>query len=235
MNRLFGKQQNNSLVLHFTLNMAVHFPMQPCISIRFLILIGILGFVASFAISIGPVMWVLFSELFQPNSWAGYFLCRTDQQCCEFYCTTGVSWELEKAGSATTFFIYGVFALLGFLFIWRYVPETKGKKPGSTGERAGEIMISRSLYIISLSVLMSCRQTDAQSLPVQVSIRQEGNSYELWWTGHPIPSKEQVWNLAVLLNWQNTEEILSAPGVQITECGQPLTSWMKHIHMASKW
>ena len=31
-----------------------------------LILIGILGFVASFAISIGPVMWVLFSELF-PN------------------------------------------------------------------------------------------------------------------------------------------------------------------------
>ena len=29
-----------------------------------LILSGILGFVASFAISIGPVMWVLFSELF---------------------------------------------------------------------------------------------------------------------------------------------------------------------------
>jgi SP family arabinose:H+ symporter-like MFS transporter len=31
-----------------------------------LILVGILGFVASFAISLGPVMWVLFSELF-PN------------------------------------------------------------------------------------------------------------------------------------------------------------------------
>ena len=28
-----------------------------------LILIGILGFVASFAVSLGPVMWVLFSEL----------------------------------------------------------------------------------------------------------------------------------------------------------------------------
>ena len=35
-----------------------------------LILIGILGFVASFAISIGPVMWVLFSELF-PNKVRG--------------------------------------------------------------------------------------------------------------------------------------------------------------------
>ncbi len=35
-----------------------------------LILIGILGFVASFAISLGPVMWVLFSELF-PNKIRG--------------------------------------------------------------------------------------------------------------------------------------------------------------------
>ena len=30
-----------------------------------LILIAILAFVASFAVSLGPVMWVLFSELFQ--------------------------------------------------------------------------------------------------------------------------------------------------------------------------
>ena len=35
-----------------------------------LILIAILGFVASFAVSIGPVMWVLFSELF-PNHLRG--------------------------------------------------------------------------------------------------------------------------------------------------------------------
>ena len=36
-----------------------------------LILAGILGFVASFAISLGPVMWVLFSELF-PTGYAGW-------------------------------------------------------------------------------------------------------------------------------------------------------------------
>ena len=35
-----------------------------------LILIGILGFVAAFAVSLGPVMWVLFSELF-PNAIRG--------------------------------------------------------------------------------------------------------------------------------------------------------------------
>ena len=39
-----------------------------------LILIGILGFVASFAISLGPVMWVLFSELF-PNKIGWSLVC----------------------------------------------------------------------------------------------------------------------------------------------------------------
>jgi SP family arabinose:H+ symporter-like MFS transporter len=35
-----------------------------------LVLIGIIGFVASFAVSLGPVMWILFSELF-PNRLRG--------------------------------------------------------------------------------------------------------------------------------------------------------------------
>ena len=53
----------------------------------------------------------------------------------------------------------------------------------------------------------------------------------LWWTGHLIPSKEQVWNLAVLLNWQNTEEVTFRTWRTDNGGGQPLTSWMKHIHM----
>jgi hypothetical protein len=36
-------------------------------------------------------------------------------------------WELEVLGSATTFFIYGAFAVLGLVFIIMKVPETKGK------------------------------------------------------------------------------------------------------------
>jgi hypothetical protein len=36
-------------------------------------------------------------------------------------------WELEVLGSATTFLLYGVFALLGLVFIVRVIPETKGK------------------------------------------------------------------------------------------------------------
>jgi SP family arabinose:H+ symporter-like MFS transporter len=34
---------------------------------------------------------------------------------------------LEAIGSAYTFWIYMVLAVFAFLFIWRMVPETKGK------------------------------------------------------------------------------------------------------------
>ena len=36
-------------------------------------------------------------------------------------------WELERIGNAGTFLIYGVFAIIGFLFVVRLFPETKGR------------------------------------------------------------------------------------------------------------
>jgi sugar porter (SP) family MFS transporter len=93
-----------------------------------LILIGILGFVASFAISIGPVMWVLFSELF-PNRIRGIAISFVGliNSAVSFLVQWIFPWELATFGSATTFLIYGVFALLGLVFIIKVIPETKGK------------------------------------------------------------------------------------------------------------
>jgi len=93
-----------------------------------LILIGILGFVASFAISIGPVMWVLFSELF-PNwirglaiSFVGFI-----NSLVSFSVQLIFPWELATLGTAGTFLIYGIFGALGLVFVLIMVPETKGK------------------------------------------------------------------------------------------------------------
>jgi len=93
-----------------------------------LILIGILGFVASFAISIGPVMWVLFSELF-PNwirglaiSFVGFI-----NSLVSFSVQLVFPWELATLGTAGTFLIYGIFGALGLVFVLIMVPETKGK------------------------------------------------------------------------------------------------------------
>jgi MFS transporter, SP family, arabinose:H+ symporter len=93
-----------------------------------LVLIGIIGFVASFAISVGPVMWVLFSELF-PNrvrglaiSFAGFV-----NSAISFTVQLVFPWELHRIGNASTFMIYGAFGLAGLIFVLLYLPETKGK------------------------------------------------------------------------------------------------------------
>lgn len=93
-----------------------------------LILFGILGFVASFAISIGPVMWVLFSELF-PNRIRGIAISFVGvvNSAVSLAVQWVFPWQIEALGSAGTFAIYGVFALIGLVFIIRVIPETKGK------------------------------------------------------------------------------------------------------------
>ena len=93
-----------------------------------LVLISILGFVASFAISIGPVMWVLFSELF-PNriravaiSFVGFI-----NSGISFLVQLVFPWELANFGNSVTFLIFGAFGAVGLVFILLILPETKGK------------------------------------------------------------------------------------------------------------
>ena len=93
-----------------------------------LILIGILGFIACFAFSLGPVMWVLLSELF-PLKYRG--LAIGTIAFVNSFISSVVQlifpWELSNLGSSITFLIYGVFAIFGLIFIITKVPETKGK------------------------------------------------------------------------------------------------------------
>jgi SP family arabinose:H+ symporter-like MFS transporter len=93
-----------------------------------LILFAILGFVASFAVSLGPVMWVLFSELF-PNRVRGVAISFVGlvNSATAFLVTLIFPWQLQVLGSATTFLLYGLFALAGLAFVLRVLPETKGR------------------------------------------------------------------------------------------------------------
>jgi len=93
-----------------------------------LILIGILGFVASFAMSLGPVMWVLFSELF-PNRVRGIAISFVGliNSAVSFTVQLVFPWELENLGNSMTFLIYGIFAIVGMVIVMRLLPETKGK------------------------------------------------------------------------------------------------------------
>ena len=93
-----------------------------------LILFAILGFVASFAVSIGPIMWVLFAELF-PNRVRGMAISFVGlvNSAVAFFVTFIFPWELANIGNAGTFLIYGLFAVFGLFFVMRILPETKGR------------------------------------------------------------------------------------------------------------
>jgi len=94
----------------------------------YLILFGILGFVASFAFSLGPVMWVMLSELFPNKIRAvaigviGFINSFTSWLIQQIF-----PWEISTLGNATTYLIFGLFAVVGFFIMYRVLPETKGK------------------------------------------------------------------------------------------------------------
>ncbi len=93
-----------------------------------LVLFGIIGFVASFAVSLGPVMWILFSELF-PDRLRGLAISLVGviNSAVSFLVQQLFPWELSNIGSAGAYFIYGIFAVAGLIFVLVKLPETKGK------------------------------------------------------------------------------------------------------------
>ena len=93
-----------------------------------LVLIAILLYVASFAISLGPVMWTLISEIFPSKikgiaiSVVGFF-----NSLVSFSVTQVFPWELSNLGPTVTFAIYALLSFIAILFVYKYVIETKGK------------------------------------------------------------------------------------------------------------
>ena len=93
-----------------------------------IILIGILGFVASFAISLGPVMWVMFAEIF-PNKLRGLAISVVGSvnSLVSFSVQFWFPWELAKFGAAFTFGLFGALAVFFLVLTVWIIPETKGK------------------------------------------------------------------------------------------------------------
>lgn len=93
-----------------------------------LVLIAILLYVAAFAISLGPVMWTMLSEIFPSNikglaiSTVGFF-----NSLVSYTVTQLFPWELTNIGPTWTFAIYAMMAVLSVIFVSKYVVETKEK------------------------------------------------------------------------------------------------------------
>ncbi|MFN3405941.1 MAG: sugar porter family MFS transporter [Cytophagaceae bacterium] len=93
----------------------------------FIVLAGILGFIIGFSISLGPVMWTMLSEIF-PNRYRGMAIsvAGTFNAITSFFVASIFPVELDYLGSALTYFIFAGFMIIAILFVWKFVPETKG-------------------------------------------------------------------------------------------------------------
>ncbi len=93
-----------------------------------LILAGIMGFIASFHFSIGPIMWVLFSEIF-PTVVRGIaipvfaFIASVVSYLVQQF----FPWQLTHMGAANIFLFYAVCGVVGFIVLFKIMPETKNK------------------------------------------------------------------------------------------------------------
>jgi SP family arabinose:H+ symporter-like MFS transporter len=94
----------------------------------YLVLIAILGYIAFFAMSLGPLTFVVIAEIFPTKSRA------TAMSIATFFLWLAVFLVSQtfpiligSIGSAYTFWLYTLISVLAFLFIRKSIPETKGK------------------------------------------------------------------------------------------------------------
>jgi len=93
-----------------------------------LVMVGIFGFIACFAFSLGPVMWVMLSELY-PNRFRGLAIGFIGfiNGAASWLVSRIFLWELSELGNAGTFLLFGLLAVFGFFLFLKTLPETKGK------------------------------------------------------------------------------------------------------------
>lgn len=85
-------------------------------------------FIASFAFSLGPIVWTIINEIYPTRvrgkavavatavNWGSAFLVS------QFFLTL-----VDRIGTAATFWLFAICGVVGLVWIWKRVPETKGR------------------------------------------------------------------------------------------------------------
>ncbi len=94
----------------------------------YIVLVFILAYIAFFAVSLGPLAFVIVAEIF-PNRTRGraMSICLSALWVAVFMVSQFFPILLESIGSAYTFWIFMIMSVVTFVFVWRLVPETKGR------------------------------------------------------------------------------------------------------------
>jgi MFS transporter, SP family, xylose:H+ symportor len=98
------------------------------------VLVFVLGYIACFALSVGPVTWVILSEIFPTRLrgralglatlclWSANFLVSQTFPMMDEH-----AWLVARFNHAFPFYVYAAFCVVLVLVVWRRVPETRGR------------------------------------------------------------------------------------------------------------
>jgi SP family galactose:H+ symporter-like MFS transporter len=100
----------------------------PSGQLAWIAVVCLMGYVASFAISLGPIFWLLIAEIY-PLKIRGLAegTAATFNWASNLIVSLTFLTLIEKLGASSTFLLYALASVASWLFAYYFVPETKGR------------------------------------------------------------------------------------------------------------
>ncbi len=96
-------------------------------SLKWVAVGSLVTYIVCFAMSLGPIGWILVSEVF-PLKIRGVAMsvCTVANFAFNFFVVASFPVLLHRIGGAWTFWMFGIVSILCIIFVYFFVPETKG-------------------------------------------------------------------------------------------------------------
>lgn len=100
----------------------------PVDEIKWLPIFCLALYMACYALGLGPVSWVIVGELFPPEARSkSSAIAASTCLISAFFTSLIFPFIVETIGMGPSFWIFALCTAVGVIFVWKLLPETKGK------------------------------------------------------------------------------------------------------------
>ncbi|XP_078508005.1 solute carrier family 2, facilitated glucose transporter member 10-like isoform X2 [Lissotriton helveticus] len=97
-------------------------------ALTWITLVSMMAFVSAFSIGFGPMTWLVLSEIYPAEIRGRAFaFCNSFNWATNLIISLSFLDVVDSIGLSWTFLLYGLMAMFAVVFIYLYIPETKGK------------------------------------------------------------------------------------------------------------
>ncbi|XP_044155135.1 solute carrier family 2, facilitated glucose transporter member 10 [Bufo gargarizans] len=103
-------------------------PLRSRTALNWITLLSLMAFVSAFSIGFGPMTWLVLSEIY-PTEIRGraFAFCNSLNWATNLLITLTFLDVIESIGLSWTFLLYGIIGVVAIIFIYLFIPETKGR------------------------------------------------------------------------------------------------------------